>query len=260
MCILAWDWRPNDPQQPLLLLGNRDEWYARATRGLHHWQDAAILGGRDLEAGGSWLGVAPTRRMAALTNVRSSQAQNPQAPSRGQLVQNFLTSSASAQRYLHGLLGSVDAYNPFNLLLWDGQALVLLESRLGRIRSLPAGRGSISNGDFDTPWPKTVRLRGALERWSQRSNAADGEDAEDADLLALLQDTSQPSDTLLPNTGLPLEWERLLAPVFVQSPTYGTRCSSVLRLQAQGARFVTQERNESGVWSRQQMELPWQTA
>ncbi|MGQ0710333.1 MAG: NRDE family protein [Rhodoferax sp.] len=256
MCILAWDWRPQDPVQPLLLLGNRDEFYARATRGLHHWEDAPILGGRDLEAGGTWLGVTPTRRMAALTNVRNGQPQNPQAPSRGHLVQDFLTSTASSGAYLHGLLDLLQAYNPFNLLVWDGDVLLLLESRHGRIHALPAGVGSVSNGDLDTPWPKTARLREALARQCKPPGGLGAVDG--AALLALLQDRWQPTDALLPATGVPLEWERLLAPIFVESPSYGTRCSSVLRLGPGGARFVTRERDEHGSWSQQQLELPWQ--
>lgn len=250
MCILAWDW--NALSGTLLLIGNRDEWYARPTLGLHHWADAPILAGRDVQAGGTWLGVARGRRMAALTNVRSTAAPKTPAPSRGRLVQEFLESDATAVEHLQGLLPRTGVYNAFNLLVWDGTTVALLESRHGRIQALQQGVVALSNGDFDAPWPKTERLRLALD-----SALAQPEAPQDAALLALLQDNWTPPDDALPATGVPLQWERGLAPVFVQSPLYGTRCSSVLRLDTFGAQFTMRERDDQGHWSLQRHELAW---
>lgn len=249
MCILAWDWNPQ--AQTLLLIGNRDEWYARPTQGLHHWEDAPILAGRDLQAGGTWMGVAAGRRMAALTNVRCGLEAKPQAPSRGHLVQAFLQSSTGALDYLRHVLPRAAEFNPFNLLVWDGATLALLESRHARVLALSSGVGSLSNGDWGAPWPKTQRLAAAM---AAAIAAGQGTDAQ---WQALLQDRWQAPDAGLPDTGVGPEWERLLAPIFVHSEHYGTRCRSVLRLDGRGARFGVCERDGAGVWAATERTMTW---
>lgn len=225
MCLIAWHWRP-DADEKLLLVGNRDESYDRPALPLHWWDDAPILAGRDLTGGGTWLGVSRTGRMAAITNHRNPKAIKTEAKTRGKLVQEFLTSDVSSRTYLDGVAKNVDDYNPFNLLVLDGSTFLGLESRQRRIVSIEPGIGGVSNADFFTPWPKLVALTSALEDLHRGEGHA-----RDEDLLPLLLDRRQGDDAHLPDTGIPREREKLLSPAFITAPGYGTRASTILRLQ-----------------------------
>ena len=225
MCLLAWNWQP--AQRSLLLAGNRDEFYARPTLPLHRWPGGKLIAGQDLQGGGTWLGLGADGRLAALTNYRSAQVARADAPTRGALVLGFLQGQQEAMDYLQDLLPQCAAYTPFNLLLYDGQRLLGLESRHGRIVVLQAGIGGVSNADFASPWNKLQRLQRGL---------ADSTDTEV--LLALLRDPQRDADAQLPHTGVPLELERALSAIFVATPRYGTRASSVVRLTPQGGHFT----------------------
>lgn len=233
MCILAWHWQPGAATE-LLLLANRDEFHQRPARPLQRWESGQVLAGQDLQAGGTWLGLARGRRLAALTNYRSAAPQRADAPSRGHLVQGFLSGQASALDYLQQLVPLCAEYNPFNLLVWDGAQLLGLESRQARIVVLPPGPGGVSNADFHTPWPKLQRLQQGLEQ----AQAARRND--DDSLLALLADPTPAPDGELPDTGVGQEREQLLSSIFIRSAVYGTRASSVVRVQAQTAHFTEQ--------------------
>jgi uncharacterized protein with NRDE domain len=237
--LIAWNWQPGSPN-PLLLVANRDEFYARPTQALHHWLDADILAGRDLQAGGTWLGVSRSGRLAALTNYRDPKNQRLDAPSRGQLVCDFLKTDNSAAEHLAALLPHAGDYNPFNLLVYDGKQLLGLESRHPRVIELPEGVGAVSNADFQTPWPKLVALRNCLQQQLDQGPASDDE------LLALLRNTQIADDADLPQTGVPLVLERALSAAFVRLPDYGTRASSVLRFAAGAISFVEQGFDASG--------------
>ncbi|PIY30278.1 MAG: hypothetical protein COZ09_00550, partial [Comamonadaceae bacterium CG_4_10_14_3_um_filter_60_42] len=153
MCLIAWNWQPAS-RHPLLLIANRDEYYARPTLPLHWWHDAPILAGRDLQAGGTWLGISRTGRLAALTNHRDPASVRVDAPSRGALVSAFLQTELSASDYLTELASRAADYNPFNLLVFDGTRLMGLESRHAKVITMQPGIGAVSNADFLTPWPK----------------------------------------------------------------------------------------------------------
>lgn len=249
MCLIAWHWQPGSAS-PLLLVANRDEFYARPTLPLHAWQDADILAGRDLQAGGTWLGVSRSGRLAALTNHRDPQNQRDQAPSRGELVSGFLSSADSAEDYLNALRARAKDYNPFNLLVYDGRQLLGLESRHARIVPMAAGVGAVSNADFSTPWPKLVELTSCLQQ-----HVASGQPNTDK-LLALLQNRRIAADQELPQTGVPLPLERALSAAFVHLPGYGTRCSSVVRLGADGIEFVEQGFDANGPTHTHRLLLP----
>ena len=222
MCLIAWHWQPG-ADSPLLLVANRDEFYDRPSGALHWWRDAPILAGRDEQAGGTWLGVSRTGRLAALTNHRSPAMMRSDAPSRGELVSGFLRSEVTAADYLSQLQDRAPLYNPFNLLVFDGTELVGLQSRDARIVTLAPGLGAVSNADFHTPWPKLSQLqRGLQDRLAQGSPT-------DAQLLALLHDRIPAADADLPATGIALDLERALSAAFVAMPGYGTRASSVVR-------------------------------
>jgi uncharacterized protein with NRDE domain len=223
VCLIAWNWQP-ESETPLLLLANRDEFYTRPTLPLHWWDDGRILAGQDLQAGGTWLGVSRSGRLAAITNYRLSTLNAGTKPSRGALVSDFLTGIESAQSYLESLIRRADAFNPFNLLVFDGQRFMGLESRSKRVLEIRPGLGAVSNADFDTPWPKLVRLKIGLQKRIHLGQI------DTPHLLPLLQDPSRPDDTELPSTGVPLELERMLSATFVSSQHYGTRACSIVRL------------------------------
>ena len=239
MCLIAWSWQPGSAT-PLLLLGNRDEFYARPAEALHHWPDAPILAGRDIQGGGTWLGVGPGGRLAALTNYRSAVPARADAPSRGELVTNFLQSPLSTEAYLQTLQAQASAYNPFNLLVFDGHSLLGLESRGARIVAFQPGIGAVSNADFQTPWPKLRQLTAGLA-----ACVASGE-AEDEHLWPLLQSHTLAADAELPQTGVPLPLERALSAAFIATPGYGTRACSVVRVRVDGVRFSEQRFGTEG--------------
>jgi uncharacterized protein with NRDE domain len=252
MCLIAWNWQPGNTTE-LLLLSNRDEFYARTAQPLHWWDadggaEPQILAGRDLQGGGTWLGLSRDGRLAALTNYRTGTPQRADAPSRGELVADFLNGDARAHDYLADLRARAHQYNPFNLLLFDGQTLLGLESRGARIVQLEPGLGALSNADFHTPWPKLVRLRSGL-----RARVDAEQTAPDA-LLPLLQDRSLAADTDLPKTGVPLELERALSATFIVTPPYGTRACSVVALGAGRASFTEQSFGPGGQLLSQQDE------
>ena len=235
MCLIAWNWQPHS-ELPLLLVANRDEFYARSTLPLHQWKDARIFAGQDLQAGGTWLGLGPGGRLAALTNVRNVGKQRDSAPSRGALVSGFLHSDLSGNAYLQSIMPDCDRFNPFNLLLFDGQSLLGFESQGGRIVDMQAGISAVSNAGFDTPWPKLLALKSGLHHWVREQTAPQppGSDA----LFALLEQDQPAPDAQLPDTGIPLERERALSCAFIRSSDYGTRASSLVMLRRNSARFV----------------------
>jgi uncharacterized protein with NRDE domain len=241
MCLIAWNWQPQS-ETPLLLLGNRDEFYARPTQALHWWDGEQVLAGKDLEAGGTWLGVGVGGRLAALTNFRLPQVDPRPKPSRGAVTARFLQSDTDARSYLQALAAEADQYNPFNLLLWDGHALLGLESRHRHIRAIAPGIGAVSNADFDTPWPKLQRLKAGLDQ-----SCASGATAVQ-DLLPLLQERQIADDSELPKTGVPLDVERMLSAIFVASPTYGTRASSIVTVRRNTTHFFEQSYTTNGMF------------
>ncbi len=245
MCLIAWNWQPNSAT-PLLLLANRDEFYARPALALHWWEadasGAQILAGKDMQGGGTWLGISRTGRLAALTNFRSGVPQRANTPSRGELVAAFLHSDQPADAYLQQLAPRCGDYNPFNLLVFDGQQLIGLESRGANVVRHAPGLGAVSNADFQTPWPKLMQLRTGLAAQATQQAATDLHR-----LLPLLHNRSLAPDTALPRTGVPLELERVLSAVFVATPGYGTRACSVVALHHNRAEFVEQSYGAQGL-------------
>jgi uncharacterized protein with NRDE domain len=232
MCLIACAWRVH-PRFELLLIANRDEYHARPTAAAAISDDAPhVVGGHDLQAGGGWLQLSSRRRLAAVTNVRDGAPAADRPRSRGALVARFVRDAGTALDFARRLADEADAYGRFNLLLWDGAGLRLASNhpRHAHIGLLP-GIHVLSNGPFGARWPKTERIRQGLAAWLDAAQP-DGDDL-DA-LFALLADRS-PAD----EAGIGREREPLLAPVFIANPIYGTRCSSVVTVMADGRwRFV----------------------
>ena len=245
MCLIAWNWQPHSTT-PLLLLANRDEFYARPALPLHWWpaetNGSQILAGKDQQGGGTWLGLSRTGRMAALTNFRSAEPQRSHTPSRGELVAGFLRSVLSANDYVHQLVQHCADYNPFNLLVFDGQQLVGLESRSAKVIDQKPGLGAVSNANFHTPWPKLIQLRTDLE-----AHATAAEVRNLHQFLPLLQNRRPAPDNALPKTGVSQDLERMLSPIFIASPGYGTRACSVVALHQNHAEFLEQSFGPNGV-------------
>lgn len=208
------------PGRPVLLLGNRDEFHARASAAAAAWPDSpGVFGGRDLDAGGSWLALHESGRFAAVTNIRLLNAQRGPR-SRGDLVRDFVAGTMTAAEQVQQLVRQIDDYAPFNLVLVDAVEAWCLESPSRRAQKLEPGVHLVSNGPLDAPWPKMQRLR-------QRFAQAVPHGADDETLLDLLLDQDQPDDAVLPDTGMGLERERFLAPIFIRGDAYGTRASTL---------------------------------
>ena len=223
MCLILVAWHGHAKSR-CVIAANRDEMHSRPTAAAQWWPSRPpILAGRDLSAGGTWLGLTRTGRFAALTNFRDPEQRRTGTPSRGTLVTSILMSNDTTAESLEYLRRVGADYNGFNLLFSDGERLAVYESVRGVGRELAPGIYGLSNHLLDTPWPKVQtaksRLAAALEN-PETTGAA----------LALLRDDKPAPDEQLPRTGVSLQWERLLSSAFVRAPDYGTRCSTVVRI------------------------------
>ena len=219
------------------MAANRDEFYQRATAPAGFWSDApSVLAGRDLVAGGTWLGLDRRGRFAAVTNFRQGERE-PAAPrSRGHLVREFLTSAMPPEEYLRRAESDAALYNGFNLLVGERGRLGYFSNREGRPRVLSPGVYGLSNHLLDTAWPKVSSGKSALQALV-REREPELIEA----LLGLLSDATRPSDDVLPRTGVGEAWERLLSSAFIASEHYGTRSSTVVLVGRTGnAIFVEQ--------------------
>jgi len=232
MCIISLAWQLI-PDQPLLLLANRDEFYARPTTPLQRWAEQPILAGRDQQSGGTWLGITPSGRWAALTNFRQIPSLKPSPEllrSRGLLVSEYLASALSPLEFARQI--ELLRYEGFSLLLGTREQAVVVSNRGIAPTVLAAGLYVLSNALIDEPWPKVERLR---QRTTQEvlPLLSTGQNWQPA-AFEILADSRTAEDEQLPQTGIGVEMERLLSSVFIASPVYGTRCSTVLSFDQQG--------------------------
>lgn len=221
MCLILFRFDPS-AEYPLIVAANRDEAYARPTARARFWPNKPnILAGQDLEAGGSWLGLNKAGQFAALTNYREQQSSPHQGPSRGQLVSDYLDGGSSPEDYLAKLERNADDYAGFNLLVGNAQELWHFSNRNPGAIKLSPGYYALCNGPFDAPWPKSLHGKASLKQCIEQG-------AQEESLRHLLLD-EQTFDEL-PDTGVGEELERLLSPLYIRSPHYGTRSSSVVFL------------------------------
>ena len=240
MCLILVAWRGH-AKYPLVIAANRDEYHSRSAEPAHWWQDEPhILAGRDLSAGGTWLGVTREGRFAALTNYRGAPRRED-APSRGALLAGILRSRDPVSHTLDHLRKVGSNYNAFNVIFSDGERLAVYESATASARELSPGIYGLSNHLLDTPWPKVRNAKSALSKALDQlpdSSAA----------LALLRDLTPAPDELLPRTGLTPDWERLMSSAFIRADDYGTRCSSIVSIDAEGlAKFEEWTWNPAGL-------------
>lgn len=232
MCLIAFAWDAH-PDYLLALAANRDEFHGRPTAPLGDWSDLpGVAGGRDLREGGGWLALHRGGRLAAVTNVREPHLA-PAPHSRGELVKDFVAGRDSAADYAARIAAAGDAYGPHNSLLWDGRELVHASNRFAPPwRRITPGVHGVSNGPFDAPWPKTRHLSATLGAWLRARHGTPWPDP--APLLEALADEHGAPDDELPQTGVGLEMERLLAPAFIRAERYGTRASTVVLIRRDG--------------------------
>ena len=236
MCVIAFACNAH-PRWRLLLIGNRDEMHARPSAPLQHWPEApGLVAGRDLEAGGTWMGVRAPGRACVVTNVRDPGAPHERA-SRGWLVTDFLQGHDSAAAHATVLQANAARYRPFNLLLFDaGAARFVSNDPDVRARTIADGVHGLSNGDLDAPWPKVKRAVAALEDWMEAG-------ADDfAPLFEAFTRETRAPDAALPDTGVGIEMERLLSPVFVRGGRYGTRATTLIALARDGGGLIEEHR------------------
>jgi uncharacterized protein with NRDE domain len=229
MCLILFAHRAV-PGYALVLAANRDEFFARPTEPADYWADAPhVLAGRDLEKGGTWMGVTRDGRWAAVTNYRDGTRPETGSRSRGELVARYLVERSSAAAYAAAVAGAGAAYHGFNLLVGDAEGVHYVSNRGARPQPLEPGIYGLSNHLLDTPWPKVERGKRELEALL-RSNPQDPT----GPLLALLADRRPAPTDALPKTGVSRDWEKLLSSAFIRAPGYGTRASSVLLIEHGG--------------------------
>ncbi len=237
MCLILFSYRKHKKYR-LILAANRDEFYARPTEPLSKWDGSdGIIAGRDIEAGGTWMGVSEKGRFAALTNFRDPESVKKDALSRGFLVSGFFGNPETAPKdYLAAVSRRQNMYNGFNLLAGDNIDLFYFSNREGIARKLEPGIYGLSNHLVNTPWPKVEKGKKQLEMLVES-----GEFENPEKIFELLGDTELPDDSLLPETGMGIEWERILAPLFIKSEIYGTRSSSFLVMDYEGKGFFMEK-------------------
>jgi len=233
MCLIAFAWDAH-PDYALVVIANRDEYHARPTAPLAPWTDAPqVLGGRDLKEGGGWLALRSERpKLVAVTNVREPLPTTPKR-SRGALVRDFITEQGCAASFAERHRIDGDHYAGFNLLLWDGEELIYETNRpTPHWESVTAGVYGISNGAFDPPWPKTLRLTQRLKTLLTEMPRDSAPALEP--LFAALADEQRAPDAEVPQTWVGFERERQLSSAFIRLPGYGTRASSVVLIGRDG--------------------------
>ena len=233
MCLIVVGWKVH-PRLPLIVAANRDEFHARPAAPADWWDDRPdTLGGRDLEAGGTWMAVTRTGRFGAVTNYREASFTQAEHRSRGLLVTGFLDGRDTAAAYGDGVDG--DDYAGFNLLTADGAGLAYTSNRTERTAPLAPGVYGLSNASLDTPWDKVERSKARL------AALIDADSVDDAGLLELLADRrTAPADA--DTESLPEDVARAVTAPFIVSSTYGTRCSTTLVVTADGSLRFTERR------------------
>ncbi|CAM2010888.1 NRDE family protein [Acanthopleuribacter pedis] len=235
MCTLLIAYQVHDAV-PLVIAANRDEFYKRPTQRLAFWDDHPdLLAGRDLEQGGTWLGVSRHGRFAALTNFRDPAAVLEQAPSRGLLVRDYLAHHQSHDAFVQRLCAEGARYSGFNLIFGRLDALFYFSNQqAGGVEPLTPGYHGLSNHLLNAPWPKLRKGMDGLRRWQPGQQGQV--------LFDLLADSETFPDALLPRTGVPMAWERLLSSLYIESPVYGSRVGSLLTWEKNG-RLTLEERS-----------------
>ena len=238
MCLIGFAYHCH-PKYSLILIANRDEFYARPSDLLAYWQDNPnILAGRDQQKQGTWLGINTRGQIAAVTNYRDGR-KHPSSDlrSRGELTRNFLSTHQSAPHYLEQLKLEQNQFGDFNLLVGTpSSGLYYFSNTHNRVpEPLKPGIYGLSNAQLDTPWPKLTTIKGQL------SQAIENEQLDVDSLIGIMSDPKTAPDTQLPDTGISAPWEKTLSSIFINTETYGTRATTVLLQEHNGKTQVTEQ-------------------
>ena len=246
MCLILFAYQVH-PVYKLIVAANRDEFLGRPTAPIHYWEDRPdILAGRDLEKMGTWMGVATTGRFAALTNYRDPKEVTEGKRSRGELVADALKHKGNVKDYMQSLVEKKDRYPGYNLLTGDRTDLYYYSNKGQGLQKVGPGIYGVSNHLLNTDWPKVQKGK---EGMSKVINGSQEELIEK--LLNMLQNADEAPDELLPNTGVSIEWERKLSPLFIKSENYGTRSSTVLLMSDQEIQYVERVFSTEGISEQQ---------
>lgn len=228
MCLILVAYKKH-PKYDLIVAANRDEFYKRATKPAHFWEDhPQILAGRDLEAGGTWMGLNKRGEVSMLTNFRDLTNIKTDAPSRGHLVSDFLLNELNGKQYLNQVAEKGHLYNGFNMICGSASALYYYGNYQKGVHEIGPGIHGLSNALLNTGWPKVEKGKQKLEQIIARQNFQKEE------LFEALYDDIKAPEELLPDTGVGLEKEKMLSPMFIKSPEYGSRCSTLLLVKKSG--------------------------
>ncbi|QHJ70666.1 NRDE family protein [Planococcus halotolerans] len=246
MCLINFQYRQH-PKYKLVVAANRDEFYGRPAQEAHFWDDQPdILAGRDLSQMGTWLGVTKSGRFAALTNFRDPSLPETGKISRGALVKDYLAADSDPATFLKSL--EPDAYTGFNVLLGDREKLFYYNNLEQEIVEVSPGTHGLSNHFLNTPWPKVLKGKSRMESYLENRVNVDPDD-----LFEILRDAEQAADPHLPVTGVGLEFERMLSPIFIKTADYGTRSATVLLVDYEDNITFAERVYEKGEFSGQQV-------
>ena len=225
MCLIVLGWDIH-PKYQLILAANRDEFYARPTQKAHQWPKGEFFAGKDLQAGGTWLGVS-NQKIAAITNYRDPENMKENAPSRGEIPISFLKEALSGNKFMNNLKKVASDYNGFNFLTFDQTGLLHLNNQEKVVNRLSSGIHTLSNATIDSPWPKAIKAKGKLKQLLSK-------DFDHQMLIEMMNDTGTADYEDLPHTGIPQEWEKALSAMCIRTENYGTCCTSVITIDRAG--------------------------
>ncbi|NBB76295.1 MAG: hypothetical protein GVY02_02850 [Bacteroidetes bacterium] len=240
MCLIVFSFKTH-PKYPFILAANRDEFYERPTAPLHRWDtDPPLIAGKDEKAGGTWLGLTPDGRVGFLTNYRKMSESKNQAPSRGHLVTDILLSDDQPRKKIYELQKRSEKYNGFNLIGGYVNNLLYISNRLHGVHKIKPGLHGISNALLNTSWPKTDRAKGRFEELLK------ADEPDESEIFNMLRDEKQFPPDQLPDTGLSHEMEKAVSSIFIQTPEYGTRCSTLLKIDRENYATIVENTYKKG--------------
>ncbi len=222
MCLIVFALNHN-PNYKFIFAANRDEFYNRPASPAKFWDVYPnLLAGKDLKEGGTWMGVTKQGSFAAITNYRDLHNLKLNAPTRGNLVKDFLINDSSIESFSNNLISNGKNYNGFNLLFGNFDNLFFFSNYWNAIQKIENGIHGLSNHLLDTNWFKVVKSKNIFEQTIKKENFSS------EDIFEILSDTSLSPDDELPDTGLDYEKEKMISSIFIKTPEYGTRCSTVI--------------------------------
>ncbi len=243
MCLINLQFR-NHPKYKVIIAANRDEFYNRPAAAAHFWEDEpSVLAGRDLTQMGTWLGVTTQGRIAALTNFRDPTNLETATLSRGAVVKNFLTSSVSPEEYVQSI--DPHMYAGFNIIIGDAEKLVYYNNIQNESYEIPPGIHGLSNHFLNTPWPKVTKGKEKLAAYMHQTDQVDFEE-----IFAILANADYAPDTHLPTTGVGLDLERMLSPMFIKTPDYGTRSATIVLISHDDVLTFVERIFEKGIFKK----------